>query len=206
MHLRTLPSSIGTRKTLTDKEIEMSDPKTTKAVAPKLEDVLGSELHRSGSDIPEGSYPGTLYNFGEPFMLASAPQFVKPGQPAERAVFEMQFAIITKDGIQGVQHLVPVPEGGASNRRSNLYKALKMLRGTDPEYFEKDGNFAKGANLKKFVGSTCVVQVKKNAKDFPTVEALASPVDGMKFPTMEECKRLEAELAAADTGDGTIPF
>lgn len=182
----------------------MSD-QAKKATAPKLEDVLGSELHRSGSDVPEGSYPGTLYNFGEPFMLASAPQFRKPGQPEERAVMELQFAIITKDGIQGVQYLVPVPEGGAANRRSNLYKALKMLKGTDEAFFQKDGNFTKGVNLKKFVGSTCVVQVKKNAKDFPTVEALASPVEGMKFPNMEECKRLEAELATAEDGS-TIPF
>lgn len=172
-----------------------------KKVAPKLEDVLGKELTRTGSDIPEGSYPGTLYGIGEPFMLASAPQFVKPGQPAERPVMELKYGIVTKDGLQAVQFLVPVPEGGAANRRSNLYKALKAMKGADEKFFQKDGNFAKGVNLKMFLGANATVQVKKNAKDFPAVETIASPMDGVKFPTLEECK----PLVDAEQSEG-IPF
>lgn len=173
-----------------------------KEAAPKLDDVLGKELHRTGSDIPEGSYPGTLYGFGEPFMLAVSPQFRKPGQPDERPVMELKFGIFTKDGLQAVQRLVPVPENGAANRRSNLYKDLKSMRGADPAVFDNQGNFVKGVNLQTFIGSNATIQVKKNAKDFPTVEQVASPMQGVKFPTLEECEKLkELEAASED-----IPF
>lgn len=173
--------------------------------APSLKDVLGKDLQATGQDIPEGSYPGVLFAFGEPFMLKVAEQFRKPGKADERAVMELHFGVRVKEAMAPVAYLVPVPEGGATNKRSNLYKALKALKGADPAFFDKEGNFAKGVSLEKFLGSTATVQVKKNAKDFPQVEALSSPMDGVKYPTMEDCTALIEILKHAE-GSENIPF
>lgn len=170
--------------------------------APNLKDVLGKDLLATGQDVPEGSYPGVLFAFGEPFMLKVAEQFRKPGKPDERAVMELHFGIRVKEAMCSVAYLVPVPEGGATNKRSNLYKALKALKGQDPKYFDKEGNFAKGVTLERFLGSTSTVQVKKNSKDFPQVEALSSPMDGVKYPSLDDTKALVEALKASED----IPF
>jgi hypothetical protein len=170
--------------------------------APSLKDVLGKELNATGFDIPEGSYQGCLFAFGEPFMLKVAAQFQKPGQPDERAVMELWFGVKVKDQMQPVAQLVGVPEGGAANKKSNLYKALKALKGMDPKFFDKEGNFAKGVNLEKFLGAAATVQVKKNAKDFPQVDTIVAPMDGVAYPKLEDCKGLHDQLVQSDN----IPF
>jgi hypothetical protein len=170
--------------------------------APSLKDVLGKDLQATGQDIPEGSYPGVLFAFGEPFMLKVAEQFRKPGKADERAVMELWFGVRVKETMASVAYLVPVPEGGATNKRSNLYKALKALKGNDPKFFDKEGNFAKGISLEKFLGATATIQVKKNAKDFPQVESLASPMDGVKYPALDDTKGLAEQLKASED----IPF
>lgn len=167
---------------------------------PKLEDVLGAELSRSGSDIPEGNYPGTLYGFGETFKVRTSMKFKKPGDPDERVVFEAKFGLVTKDGVQTTDYLLPVPDGGMANRRSNLYKMLKAMRGGDEKFFLPDGNFAKGVTLKGFIGSNAMVQMKRNEKDFPQVESVSGPATGIKYPTVEE------SVAAEPKGSDHIPF
>lgn len=166
--------------------------------APSLKDVLGKDLLATGQDIPEGSYPGVLFAFGEPFMLKVAEQFRKAGKSDERAVMELHFGVRVKEAMASVAYLVPVPEGGATNKRSNLYKALKALKGSDAKFFDKEGNFAKGITLEKFLGATATVQVKKNAKDFPQVEALSSPMDGVKYPSLEDTTSLAEALKASE--------
>lgn len=170
--------------------------------APSLKDVLGNELKATGQDIPEGSYPGTLFAFGEPFILPVAERFQKPGRPKERAVMELWFGVRVKEQMASVGYLVPVPEGGAANKKSNLYKALKALKGGDSKFFDKEGNFAKGVTLEKFLGASATVQVKKNDKDFPQVETLASAMEGMKHPSLDDCKPLVDLLKASED----IPF
>ena len=162
-----------------------------------LESVLNAPLSRSGTDVPEGNYPGALAAFGEPFELED--KFPKPGRPVMKMVFEARFAVMTKEGVQVVDYLIGVPDGGAANRRSALYKMLKSLRGTDPKFFASDGTFAKGVTLAAFVGSPCTVQVKMNTKEFPTVEAVTGPVDGAKVPNVKD---IAAALAASEK----VPF
>lgn len=175
----------------------------TEKKAPSLEDVLGKDLQATGQDIPEGTYAGVLFHFGEPFMLAVAEQFRKKGRPDERAVFEMWFGVMVKGKLCSVSYLVPVPEGGATNKRSNLFKALKALKGGDPKFFDKEGEFVKGVKLSSFLGAAAGVQVKHNAKEFPQVEALTGPMDGTKYPKLEDCKALEEALKAQSDD---IPF
>lgn len=166
--------------------------------APKLEDILNLPLKRTGVDVPEGSYPGTLFGFGVPFMLKQAAEYVKSGQPSERPVFEAKFAVRAKDGtVQQLDYLLPVSTNGGINRRSNLYKMLRALKGTDSNYFKQDssGDFAEGIKLSSFIGCYGVVQVKKNKKDFPQIETIASPIEGLRYPTMEEWKKLEIDAS-----------
>jgi hypothetical protein len=168
----------------------------TTTEATKLASILNAPLHQTGLDIPEGSYPGTLFGFGEPTMIPVAEQFRKPGGPTATLKFEMRFGLRVKDSVQEVAYLVPVPEGGSVNRRSNLFKACRGMR---PDLFNHEGAFNPGVTLQSFVGSGATVQVKKNKKDFPQVEAVAAPMQGVVCPTIEEC----AVLAASSDG---IPF
>lgn len=170
--------------------------------APALKDILGSSLKATGNDIPEGNYPGVLFAFGEPFMLKQSDKFKKEGQPDERAVMELFFGVAVKGKTESVALLVGIPEGGAANKRSNLYKALKAMKGSDSKFFDGEGNFAKDVNLEKFLGATASVQVKKNSKDFPQVEAISSPMDGVQYPTLDACKGLVEALKASES----IPF
>lgn len=170
--------------------------------APSLKDVLGKDLRATGQDIPEGNYAGVLFAFGDPFMLDVSEKFRKAGKPTERAVMELHFGVRVKEGMAAVNYLVPVPEGGATNKKSNLYKALRALKGADPKFFDKEGNFVPGVTLEKFIGANGSVQVKKNAKDFPQVETLSSAMDGVVYPTMKECDTLVEAMKA----DGDISF
>ncbi len=168
----------------------------TEELAPTLAAVLEAPLKTRGSDVPEGSYPGTLFTFGEPFMIEGSAAFAKPGVSNVKAVFEVGWAVRTKDGsVQSIDYLLPViSQNGGAHRRSKLYKMLRALRGSDPKFFKQDGSgdFADGITLRSFIDSSGVVQVKKNKKDFPVVETIASPIDGLKYPTKEECEKLIA--------------
>lgn len=163
---------------------------TTDESIPSLEDILSAPLKKTGSDIPDGSYAATLYGFSEPFYVPTAEQFRRQGQPDKSLRIEMQFAVKTKDGLQSVEFLVAMPEGGHVNQKSNLFKALKAMRGSDPKFMTKEGNMVPGVNLKSFIGSPATVQVSHNKKEFPKVDAVASPIDGMVCPTLKECKAL----------------
>ena len=147
-------------------------------------DFLNLPLTRTAWDIAEGNYAGVLAAFGKPFELKD--NFAKEGDPDKKVVFEAVFVILTKDGAQTVDYLLPLPQGGMANRKSNVYKMLKSLRGADPKFFQPDGNFSKDVTLTGFIGSPAMVQVKKNAKDFPAVEAVASPVEGVKLPAAKD--------------------
>ena len=160
----------------------------------KTNPLLDAPLRKTGADIPEGSYPGVLLEFGEPALVPVAEQFRKPGKPDQVLRMDVVFAIRIKGGgVERISGLVSVPEGGALNQRSNLYKYLKALRGGDEKFFKKDGEIADGVSLRSFIGSPATVQVKRNKKDFPTLEAVAGPMDGMNYPTAEECKGLTIE-------------
>ena len=155
-----------------------------KEAASKDMDFLNAPLVRTGSDIAEGNYAGVLADFGKPFELKD--NFAKEGEPLMKTVFEAIFVIASKDGPQTVDYLLPLASGGMANRKSNVYKMLKALRGTDTKFFLPDGNFAKDVTLSAFLGSPAMIQVKKNAKEFPAVEAVTGPVDGVKVPTAKE--------------------
>jgi len=158
-----------------------------------LDDILDAEVKVTGADIPEGSYPATLFGFGEPFKLAVSDKFKKKDGPTHRVVFELRFGLFDKTGtLQELQHMVPIPEGGEVNRKSNLYKSMKALAGGDAKYIDENGNFTKGTKLTSFLGRNVVLGVKKNSKDWPQVETVASKMDGVKYPTLEECATLKA--------------
>lgn len=166
----------------------------------KLDDVLNQPLKTTGSDVPEGSYPGTLYKFGEPFEVDNTRgKFYKEGQPSKRVVFEACFGIYDKVGkLESIEYLIPVPDGGAANKKSNLYKMLKGLA-TGTALMTAEGEFAPGTSLKSFIGATGVVAVKKNDQDFANVSGVGPKMDGAKYPTLEECKALQGSSEA-------IPF
>lgn len=169
-----------------------------KLSAPSLKDVMNAPLRVTGNDVPAGSYGGILFGFSEPFMLAVSEKFRKEGGPTHRAVFEARFGVNVKDKMEEVDYLIPVPDGGAANRRSNLYKMLRALGTGDDKLLSGDG-FAQNVNMQSFIGKTGTVVVKKNEKDFPQVESVAPPMAGVKFPTLEECKGLTS-------GSDGIPF
>jgi hypothetical protein len=181
----------------------MSETNATEKPKSKLDQLMEAQLTVTGADIPEGSYGATLFEFSEPFEMDNTKgKFFKQGDPAKKVVFEASFGIYDKAGqLQRLDHLLPWPDGGAANRRSNLYKMLgKLAAGT--ALMKEDGSFASGTTLKSFIGRAVVVSVKKNAKEFPVIEGFAAMMDGVKKPDLEACKTLERVLE----GDGTIPF
>lgn len=158
---------------------------------------MNAPLQTVGTDIPEGSYPGTFLGFGEAKLL---PSTFKPGTTEIRMPAET--AIRLKDGsVEVVDGLISPPDGGKVNRKSNLGKLLKVLANGDAKLWDKERDaLASGATLGMFVGKTCMVSVKMGGskKDFPTVGGYMMPVDGLKYPTGEECK--------AVTGSEGVPF
>lgn len=157
----------------------------------KLDDIVGAEVKVTGADIPEGSYPATLFAFGQPFKVPVSDEFKKKDGPTHRIVFELRFGLFDKSGtIQELQYMVPVPEAGEVNRKSNLYKAMKSLAAGDTKYIDDQGNFTKGTKLTSFVGRNVVLGVKKNKKEWPQIESVAPKMDGAKYPSLEECKKL----------------
>lgn len=180
----------------------MSETNATEKPKSRLESLMDAPLVVTGSDIPEGSYGGTLFEFSEPFeMDNSKSKFRKPGDPDKVLKFEASFGIYDKSGqIQRLDTLLNWPDGGAANRRSTLYKMLsKLAVGT--KLIKEDGAFAQGTTLKSFIGMGAVLSVKKNAKDFPQVESFAAMMEGVKRPDLEACKGLDKV-----EGDSTIPF
>lgn len=162
-----------------------------------LDALMDAPLEATGSDVPDGSYPATLFGYTKPFKLEVAPQFRKPGGPTHKTVFEMRFGLLDQKGqLVELDKLVNVPDGGGANRKSNLYKALRSLA---PEKFDEEGSFKKGVNLKSFIGQQCVLGVKKNKQDWPAVETINPRMAGAKYPTVDECRE---KL----TGSQDIPF
>jgi len=157
-----------------------------------LDDVLGGELKITGADLPDGSYPATLFGFGAPFKMKVTEQFRKEGGPEFKTNFELRFGLRDKQGaLVEVAYMCGIPEGGEVNRRSNLWKGISALANGDATLIdEKNGVFMKGVKLTSFLGKTAVLNIKKNKKDFPQVESIGRPMDGVKYPTMEECKAL----------------
>lgn len=175
----------------------MSDEKQTeeqgrKKSDVKLDDLLGGDLKLTGADLPDGSYPAILFGFSEPFEMKQSEKFKKEGQPAYRTLFDLRFGLRDKQGtIVELTYMVGIPDGGEVNRKSNLYKAIVALAAGDAKIVDpKTGNLQPGIKLPLFVGRPCVLGVKKNAKEFPQIDTVAGPMDGAKYPTLEECKSL----------------
>ena len=166
----------------------------------KLDELMNAPLKATGGDVPAGSYGGILYAFGEPVeMDATKSQFYKQGQPAKKLMFEVSFGIFDKSGgVTSVEYFIPFPDGGAANRKSNLYKMLKALA-SGTALMNAEGNFTAGTTLKSFIGLRGVLSVKLNAKEFPNIESVAPWLDGAKCPTLEQCKDLTAD-------SGELPF
>jgi hypothetical protein len=159
---------------------------------PSLDDILNQAPKTTGNDISPGSYPATLYGFSEPFRVKTSEKFRKPGQPDSRVVFDAKFAIFDKTGqIADQTYLLPVPDGGKVNRKSNMFKMLTALAGGNPELVDADGNI-KG-KLSAFIGSNAVLAVGKNEEGWPKVEGVGPKMAGGKYPTLEECKGLASE-------------
>src|SRR5882757_5649931 len=112
----------------------------------RLEELMDSDLQVTGADIPDGTYAAMLFEFSEPWeMDATKSKFFKAGDAATKTVFHASFGLIDKGGtLQRVDHMLPFPDGGAANRRSNVYKLLKAVATGKPELIKEDGNFAKG--------------------------------------------------------------
>jgi len=169
---------------------------TQQRQAPKID--MNASLSTVGTDIPEGTYPGTFSGFGEAKYLPSS---FKPDQPQLRMPAEV--VIRLKDGsCEQVDGLVGPPDGGRVNRKSNLGKLLKVLANGDAKLWDKDKDaLAAGVKLSDFVGRPVMVAIKLGGsnKDFPTIGGYMSPVDGLKYPTADEVK------ASAGSSEG-IPF
>lgn len=161
----------------------------------KLDTLMDAPLQATGNEISEGSHGGTLFKFGEPFELDNTKsQFFKAGDPEKRLVFEAIFGLYDTNGaLTALELLLPFPEGGATNRKSKVYKTLKSLATGTKLLNEKDGSFSKGTTLKSFLGLPGVLAIKKNKKEFPTIESVAPKMDGVKYPTLKECESITIE-------------
>jgi len=163
----------------------------------KLEDLMGAPLKLTGADIPPGSYGVVLFGFSEPFRMKQSDKFKKKDSPECRDLFDLRFGLFDKSGSVVEQtYLCGIPDGGELNRRSNLYKAFKALR---PEKFDKEGALVKGTTLKDFLGAVGVVNIEANKDEWPQIKSIGGPLDGAKYPTVEQCK----ELLTSSQG---IPF
>jgi hypothetical protein len=159
---------------------------------------MNAPLVTVGTDIPEGTYPGTFVGFGEAKLLDST---FKPGTKELRMPAEV--VIRLKSGAcEQVDGLISPPDGGKVNRKSNLGKLLKTLANGDTKLWNTaEDKLQEGVTLGAFVGRTCMVAIKMGGqkKDFPTIGGYMQPVDGLKYPTAEECK-------AASGGSEGVPF
>lgn len=168
----------------------MSD---NKEPTPSLEDILSAKQKATGNEVPEGTYPGTLYGYSAPFWLEVSEKFRKPGKPDKKLMFRAEFGIRLKDGqVETVGMMLQVPDGEI-HKKSNNYKVVKALAAGDPELINDKGDLAAGFTLKRLIGKNAMLEVKNNEKKFPQVENIAQPVDGLKYPTLEECKDLGSE-------------
>lgn len=164
-----------------------------KEPVPSLEDVVNKTQKVTGTEVPEGTYPGTLYGYSEPFWLNQSEKFKKPGQPDKKLMVRAEFGVRLKDGkveTSGMMFQVP---NGEIHRKSNSYKFVKALALGDAELMNEKGDVSASFTLKKLIGKQAMVSVKNNEKGFPQVDGLLAPVDGAKYPTLEECKALESE-------------
>lgn len=169
----------------------------------RLEAAMDQEIQVTGAEIPPGSYPAILVGFSEPWEMDNTKsKFRKEGDADTKTVFELEFALYDKEGVPALlESLCAFPDDGLANRRSTLYKTLKALATGSTLINEASGAFAKGTKLSSFVGKRCVLVVKKNDKDWPSVENIAPGMDGLKYPTMEEAKAIPR---AEKSGD--VPF
>ena len=166
---------------------------TTKEPVPSLEDILDHKQKVTGTEVPEGTYPGTLYGYSEPFWLKTSEQYKKPGQPDKRLMIRAEFGITLKSGqVESAGMMFQVPQGEI-HRKSNAYKFVKSLASGDAELMNDKGDVAASFTLKKLIGKAAMVAVKNNEKGFPQVDGLLPPIDGAKYPTLEECKDLGSE-------------
>lgn len=168
---------------------------------PKLADIINAKQKVTGNDVPEGTYPGTLYGYSDPFWLTTAERFRKPGQPEKRLMIRAEFGItLQKGGLESVGMMFPVPQGEL-HRKSNAYKFVKALASSDPEIMNANGDVSDSFTLARLIGKTAMLAVKNNEKGFPQVDGLLPPLDGGKYPSLEDCKPL------AESGDsGKVPF
>jgi hypothetical protein len=168
----------------------MSDEKEVKREKSdvKLDDLMGSDLKLTGADIPAGSYGVILFGFSEPFRMRQSDKFKKKDSPEFRDLFDLRFGLFDKSGSVVEQtYLCGIPDGGELNRRSNLYKALKAI---GLEYFDKEGSLRKGTKLKDFIGKVGVANIEPNKDDWPQIKTIGGPLDGAKYPTLDQCKEL----------------
>lgn len=156
-----------------------------------LKTVLGGALKATGAEIPDGTYPAVLVGFGEPFLLETAEKFRKAGKPTKRTVFEALFCIHDKHKAPTIMtYLLPCPENGGINKRSNLYKMLRSLTAAEKAaLMDKNGDFTSGTSLESFFGAKGMLNIKQNEKEWPSVEAVAGPMDGAKYPDDADVKR-----------------
>ena len=154
----------------------------------KLDDLMGAEMKLTGADIPPGSYGVILFGYSEPFRMKQSEKFKKKDSPEYRDLFDLRFGLFDKSGSVVEQtYLCGIPDGGELNRRSNLYKALKAI---GLEFFDKEGSLRKGTKLSSFIGKVGVANIEANKDDWPQIKSLGGPMDGAKYPTLEQCKEL----------------
>lgn len=166
---------------------------TTKEPVPSLEDVVSKTQKVTGTEVPEGTYPGTLYGYSEPFWLKTSEKFLKPGQPEKRLMIRAEFGLRLKGGnVESAGMMFQVPQGEI-HRKSNSYKFVKALASGDAELMNDKGDVAASFTLKKLIGKSAMIAVKNNDKGFPQVEGLLPPIDGANYPKLEECKDLGSE-------------
>lgn len=168
----------------------MSD---NKEPVPSLEEITGKAQKVTGTEVPEGTYPMTLYGYSEPFWLKTSEKFLKPGQPEKRLMIRAEFGLVLKTGqVESAGMMFQAPQGEI-HRKSNAYKFVKTLAGSDPELMNDNGDVAASFTLKKLIGKRAMGSIKNNEKGFPQIEGLLPPIDGAKYPTLEECKSLGSE-------------
>lgn len=164
---------------------------------PSLDDFLNTPLKKTGVDLPSGSYPATFFAWGKPWMIENV-KFRKEGQPSKKPVIEARFAVRAPDGsVQLVEYLMSYVRPDGANRLTTMYKMLRSMKGGDSKYYKQDnsGDFADGINPRSFLGANAVIQISKNKDGFPKIDSVNSPIDGLKYPTQQECKSLETEVS-----------
>ena len=139
-----------------------------------LDEILGANMQVA--EQLAGSYPAYLAGFSEPYVLE--------GKYGAQTKFDALLVVKGKETQTIVRYTITVPTG-AIHPKSNLYKLIAAL---DSGKFVEANKFKDGFKLSDAKGKLNVEIEEKN--DFPRIVAVASPMDGLTYPTEQDSMEL----------------